>query len=260
MRIVSPWCRFGCPVFIELVVFALMKAGGVGGLIDPGMEPKYLVNCLSEINPMALSGFRKPQANPHVVTTSVSPRHCAKRDGRTEMVFLGRGRTLDLDHRNGASRIDALQTVTERRTEAAVISPLRQHRNLPKESPTRTATFHAQIDNIADRYEFVALTRPGVFPFVRFVRCGDGRDYDHPDMDPTRPARRRSAETDLPRCPAMGGSIKPFGSPALWRTVTRWVRAKRGRSPVPGRCAPGAVRRRPRGPPRRWPVSASLRS
>ncbi len=47
--------------FIELV-FALMKAGVVTVLIDPGMGRKHLVRCLSEAEPDGFVGIPKAQA------------------------------------------------------------------------------------------------------------------------------------------------------------------------------------------------------
>ena len=47
--------------FIELV-FALLKAGVVVVLIDPGMGRKHLVKCLSEAKPDGFLGIPKAQA------------------------------------------------------------------------------------------------------------------------------------------------------------------------------------------------------
>jgi len=224
MRLVS-LVPFGAQ-FIELV-FALMKAGVSVVLIDPGMERKYLVNCLSEINPDGFVGIPKAQAI-RTLLRHRFPSACWN-------VTVGRrwfwgGRTLDQIIEMGQAESTPLPTVTSD-DEAAVIFTTGST-GPPKGVAYTHGTFHAQIDNIADRYEIRRGSRDlACFPLFGLFDAVMGVTTIIPDMDPTRPA-----DVDPRKLIAAARQWEvdqAFGSPALWRTVTRWCEANAVGRPFP---------------------------
>lgn len=224
MRLVS-LVPFGAQ-FIELV-FALMKAGVSVVLIDPGMDRKHLVNCLQEINPDGFVGIPKAQA----IRTLLRHRFPAARWNVTvgRRYFWG-GKTLSQILNMGQSDVTSLPNV-HGDDEAAVIFTTGST-GPPKGVPYTHGTFHAQIDRIASRYNIQRGSRDlACFPLFGLFDAVMGVTAIIPDMDPTRPAD--VDPTKLIAAARQWEVDQAFGSPALWKTVTRWCEQNAVGRPFP---------------------------
>ncbi|MCM2373533.1 fatty acid CoA ligase family protein [Rhodopirellula sp. ICT_H3.1] len=224
MRLIS-LVPFGAQ-FIELV-FALMKAGVTVVLIDPGMDRKHLVNCLQEINPDGFVGIPKAQA----IRTVLRRRFPSARWNVTvgRRWFWG-GKTLSQIIEMGRSGDVSLPKLGAE-SEAAVIFTTGST-GPPKGVAYTHGTFHAQIDRIAQRYQIQRGSRDlACFPLFGLFDAVMGVTTIIPDMDPTRPA-----DVDPRKLIAAARQWEvdqAFGSPALWRTVTRWCEANAIGRPFP---------------------------
>ena len=156
------WCRSG--QFIELV-FALLKAGVVGVLIDPGMGRKHLIRCLSEAEPDGFVGIPKAQAiRTSAATVSQSE---VERDGRPAMV-LGRknaGSDSRADERRKPIELPQRRAVaTRRRSSSPPAAPVR-----PKGCCTRTGPFTPKSTGFASGTTFTAAL--ATWPAFRCLVC-----------------------------------------------------------------------------------------
>ncbi len=224
MRLIS-LVPFGAQ-FIELV-FALMKAGVTVVLIDPGMDRKHLVNCLQEINPDGFVGIPKAQA----IRTLLRHRFPSARWNVTvgRRWFWG-GKTLQQIIEMGDDPSTTLPVITSE-YEAAVIFTTGST-GPPKGVCYTHGTFHAQIDRIASRYNIQSGSRDlACFPLFGLFDAVMGVTTIIPDMDPTRPAD--VDPTKLIAAARQWEVDQAFGSPALWRTVTKWCEANAVGRPFP---------------------------
>ncbi|TWT86028.1 fatty acid CoA ligase family protein [Neorhodopirellula pilleata] len=225
MRLVS-LVPFGAQ-FIELV-FSLMKAGATVVLIDPGMDKKHLVNCIAELRPDGFVGIPKAQAIRTVL------RH--RFPHATWNVTVGRrwfwgGKTLaqiiELGNANAEMTLPSVQTDDE----AAVIFTTGST-GPPKGVAYTHGTFHAQIDRIQTRYDIQRGSRDlACFPLFGLFDAVMGVTTIIPDMDPTRPADVDPRK--LIQAARQWEVDQAFGSPALWKTVTRWCEANAIGRPFP---------------------------
>lgn len=222
--------------FIELV-FALLKAGVIVVLIDPGIGRKHLVQCLSDARPDGFVGIPKAQA----IRTLLRHRFPAA----SWNVTLGRryfwgGKTLDQiiqlgrDAKfNGNSDLrKTLELPIINRPDPAAIIFTTGSTGPPKGVLYSHGTFHAQIDRIRERYDIHRGSRDlACFPLFGLFDAVMGVTTIIPDMDPTRPADvdpRRLIEA------AEQWEIdQAFGSPALWNTVVRWCNEHGVQRPFP---------------------------
>lgn len=225
MRIVS-LVPFGAQ-FIELV-FALMKAGVVVVLIDPGMDRRHLVACLSEVEPDGFLGIPKAQA----IRTLLRSRFPQARWNVTvgRRWFWG-GRTLDQILTLGDQGSPPSLPIVQESDDAAVIFTTGST-GPPKGVAYTHQTFHAQIDRIQSRYDIRRGSRDlACFPLFGLFDAVMGVTTIIPDMDPTRPAEVDPRK--LIRAARQWEVDQAFGSPALWRTVTRWCEVNAVGRPFP---------------------------
>ncbi|QDV27864.1 fatty acid CoA ligase family protein [Aureliella helgolandensis] len=219
MRIVM-LVKFGAD-FISLV-FALLKAGAVVILIDPGMGRKNLVRCLEASKPDGFVAIpaaqlirmvlrrRFPHARKNV---TVGPRYG----------FLPKPTLASLAGTPSALYIPPPITLD---SEAAIIFTTGST-GPPKGVLYTHRTFNSQVDQLVEHYGI----KPGgcdlsAFPLFGLFNAVMGTTTVIPDMDPTRPA-----DVDPPRLLDAMDQWKvnqAFGSPVLWTTVGRWA-TERGR-------------------------------
>ncbi|MCG8649922.1 MAG: AMP-binding protein, partial [Pirellulales bacterium] len=212
--------------FIELV-FALLKAGVVAVLIDPGMGRKHLVRCLSEAQPDGFVGIGKAQA----IRTFLR----GKFPHAKWNVTLGRrwfwgGRTvaaLEASGRDGQVEFPVIQ-----QADSAAIIFTTGSTGPPKGVLYTHGIFHAQIDRIRERYDIHRGSRDlACFPLFGLFDAVMGVTTIIPDMDPTRPADVDPAR--LIEAVAQWEIDQAFGSPALWNTVVRWCQQRNLQRPFP---------------------------
>ena len=214
--------------FIELV-FALMKAGVVTVLVDPGMGRKHLVRCLSESKPDGFMGIPKAQAIRSVLRRRFPTAQWNVTVGRKW--FWG-GKTLNQIAQLGAEMRDEIDFPQMSRSDDAAIIFTTGSTGPPKGVLYTHGTFHAQIDRIRERYDIHRGSRDlACFPLFGLFDAVMGVTTIIPDMDPTRPA-----DVDPQRLVEAARQWEvdqAFGSPALWNTVVRWADANRIERPFP---------------------------
>lgn len=219
MRIVL-LVRFGTD-FIALV-FALLKAGAVVVLVDPGMGRKNLINCLEQSEP---DGFVAIPAA-HLVRMALSSRFPKAKLNVTVGNRFGFLPKPTLEQLSGTSANRYRPPELSLDSPAAVIFTTGST-GPPKGVQYTHRTFNSQIDQLVEHYQI----QPGGkdlsgFPLFGLFNAVMGTTTVIPDMDPTRPA-----DVDPPR---LLDAIdqwqinQAFGSPALWTTVGRYAH-KHGR-------------------------------
>ncbi len=207
--------KFGVD-FISLV-FALLKAGAVVVLIDPGMGRKNLVRCLEETNP---DGF---VAIPSAQLVRMALRHR----------FPNARLNVTVGHRFGFLPKPTLEQLAG--TPSAIYEPppmtldseaaiifTTGSTGPPKGVLYTHRTFNSQVDQLVSHYSIAPGGKDlSGFPLFGLFNAVMGTTTVIPDMDPTRPA-----DVDPPR---LLDAIdqweinQAFGSPALWTKVGRFA-------------------------------------
>lgn len=225
MRLVS-LVPFGAQ-FIELV-FAMMKAGVTVVLIDPGMDRRHLVNCIAEIKPDGFIGIPKAQA----IRTILRHRFPqAKWNVTVGRRWFWGGKTLAQIIELGAANGEQKLPIAATDDEAAVIFTTGST-GPPKGVAYTHGTFHAQIDRIQQRYDIQRGSRDlACFPLFGLFDAVMGVTTIIPDMDPTRPSDVDPRK--LIQAARQWEVDQAFGSPALWKTVTRWCEQNAVGRPFP---------------------------
>lgn len=213
--------------FIELT-FALLKAGVVPVLVDPGMGRQHLVQCLSESAPDGFLGIPKAQAIRTVLRSKFPAAKWNVTVGRR--LFWG-GKTLAAIEASGRQHAEIAFPTVKISDGAAVIFTTGST-GPPKGVLYTHGTFHAQIKRIQQRYGIHRGSRDlACFPLFGLFDAVMGVTTVIPDMDPTRPA-----DVDPAKLIAAADHWEidqAFGSPALWNTVVRWCDANGRAKPFP---------------------------
>ncbi|MBI85534.1 MAG: peptide synthase [Planctomycetaceae bacterium] len=203
--------------FIALT-FAMLKAGAVIVLIDPGMGRKNLIGCLQAVEP---EGFVTIPLV-HAVRTLLGRRFPRARYN----VTLGRrwfwnGVTLDqlraLGKQRGAGCLDGWEAASD---DPAAIIFTTGSTGPPKGVLYRHGNFSQQVDELRDFYQIQPgeIDLPG-FPLFALFNCAMGVTTVIPDMDPTRPAQVNPRH--IVEAIQDWQVTQAFGSPALWNVVAR---------------------------------------
>lgn len=200
--------------FIALV-FALLRAGIVAILVDPGMGRRNVLSCLAEAEPEGFIAIplahavrlimqRKFPKTKHLVT--VGKRYCWG------------GTTLEEIRSRGASA-EKVEPRTTADDPAAIIFTTGST-GPPKGTLNQHRIFDRQVAEIQQQYDIQPgeTDLPG-FPLFGLFNAAMGVTTVIPLMDPTRPAKADprlilEALTDW-KC------TQAFGSPALWNVVGR---------------------------------------
>lgn len=214
--------------FIELV-FALLKAGVVVVLIDPGMGKQHLVRCLSESKPDGFIGIPKAQA---IRTLLRSQFPTAKWNVTVGRRWFWGGKTLSQILQMGAKTGDSIDVAHRDMDDPAAVIFTTGSTGPPKGVLYTHGTFHSQIDRIRERYDIHRGSKDlACFPLFGLFDAVMGVTTIIPDMDPTRPAEVNPQR--LIEAVNQWEIDQAFGSPALWNRVVRWAEAEGVERPFP---------------------------
>lgn len=202
--------------FITLV-FALLKAGAVMVLIDPGMGRKHLLKCLADAEPEGFVAVPKVQAVRSLFRSRFPKARwnvtVGKRlfwDGVNVDELRERGRS-----REGSARFScSLQAEDD---DAAIIFTTGST-GPPKGVLYAHGNFDRQVAEIRDGFEI----RPGeinlaCFPLFGLFNAAMGVTTVIPDMDASRPARVNPA--NIVSAVNDWQATQSFASPAVWNRV-----------------------------------------
>jgi olefin beta-lactone synthetase len=209
-----------------VLAFALLKAGAVPVLVDPGIGLRHLSTCLNEVAPQAFVGVPKAHVARRAFGWCPSARTLVTVGPRTP----GGGKTLREVERRGA-RLLPYERPARPAEATAAIAFTSGSTGVPKGVEYCHEHFLAQVDMIRELYD-VAPGEVSVSTFPPFALFGPalGLTTVVPRMDPTRPAQvdpRRIVEA----VDGFGATLM-FGSPALLDTVGRWGQVTGARLPT----------------------------
>ncbi len=199
------------------LTFALLKAGAVPVMVDPGVGLGSLKTCLAEAEPGAFIGNSLAHAARVVLGWGRSTIKTRITVGRR--LFWG-GLTLEQVKRSGRGLAPRPIPEAGERDVAAIVFTSGST-GIPKGVVYDHGNFAAQVEMIRELYDI----KPGeidlpTFPLFALFDPALGMTTIVPDMDPTRPAQvdpRKIIEAieDF-------GVTNMFGSPALLDTVGRY--------------------------------------
>jgi acyl-CoA synthetase (AMP-forming)/AMP-acid ligase II len=209
------------PVGIEFVslVFALLRSGAVGVLIDPGMGSKNLLDCLAAVEPDGFVAISRAQA----VRTLLRRRFPKARYNITlGRRWFWRGRTLDGLRRLGERAAAALpETIAD---DPAAIIFTSGSTGPAKGVLYRHETFATQA---AEIQRFYGIEPGGVdlacFALFGLFNVAMGTTTVFPDIDFSRPSSAEPAK--LLQAANDWQVTQAFASPAVWDRLSRHCEA-----------------------------------
>ncbi|WP_166827109.1 fatty acid CoA ligase family protein [Thalassoroseus pseudoceratinae] len=201
--------------FIALT-FALFKAGAVIVLIDPGMGPRNVFRCLTDVTPKGFVAIRAVQVI-RALRRKLFPE--AKLNVTVGGKLPWGGPTYE--SLLAADTANITLPTTEPNDPAAIIftsgstgpakGVLYAHR-----------MFDAQVDLLREFYDIQPgeIDLPG-FPLFALFNSAMGVTTVVPDMDPTRPANVNPKK--IIAAIQSQGVTQAFGSPAMWNRIGRYL-------------------------------------
>ncbi len=200
------------------LTFALLKAGAVIVLIDPGMGARTLGICLGEATPTAFIGVPKA----HLARVVLGWGRHTVRTCVTVGTRLGwGGYTLDQVRRAGASVPGRFRIADTRAGETCAILFTSGSTGIAKGVVYAHDHFLAQVESLRSMYGI----EPGevdlpTFPLFGLLGSALGMTSIIPEMNPTRPANVDPVQ--IIEAVRHFGVTNLFGSPALIRRVGRY--------------------------------------
>lgn len=208
MLMVRPSMAFFC------LSFALFQLGAVVVFIDPGMGYKNVLRCIGSVRPDILIGIPQAIAFSRIFRSpfgTVRKRLCLGHS------LLGIGAT-QLEPLHGAVSVTNFQAEAD---DLAAIIFTTGSTGPPKGVAYTHGIFHAQLRLIRDFYGIGPgdIDQPG-FPLFGLFAAALGARVIIPDMDPSRPAQVNPAR--FVQSLVKHQVSYSFGSPAIWKVVSRY--------------------------------------
>ncbi len=210
--------------FISLV-FALLKAGAVTVLVDPGMGRKNLVRSLAEAEPEGFIAIPLVQAIRAVLRSTFPLARFNVTVGHR--LFWG-GLTLDELRRRGTDKPYCRDTSGD---DPAAIIFTTGSTGPPKGVLYRHENFDCQVTQLQEFYRI----QPGeidiaAFPLFALFNAALGVTAVIPDMDPSRPAK--VDPRNIVEAVHDWQATQAFGSPAVWNVVGSYCQEHNIRLPT----------------------------
>jgi acyl-CoA synthetase (AMP-forming)/AMP-acid ligase II len=202
-------------VDLVALTFALLKAGAVPVLIDPGMGKRNLLACVERMRPRVFIGIPLAHALRRLSPRSFRTVELCVTVG---LRWMWRGTTLAelLRTRDDASFLEP----TSREQDAAIL--FTSGSTGPAKGVTYThGNFLAQVQALEQLYAFGEdEVDMACFPLFALFSPGLRLTCVFPELDPSRPAACEPAR--IVECIQRAGATSTFGSPAIWRRVVPW--------------------------------------
>jgi acyl-coenzyme A synthetase/AMP-(fatty) acid ligase len=214
---VKPSAEFIC------LTFALFRLGAVVVLIDPGMGYRNALKCITRVKPAGFIGIPKAHLFKIIFPgtfRSVRINICVGFSGG----LFGRGLDADCRRKEGEETSEKFEAASVLPDDPAAVLFTSGSTGPPKGVCYNHSVFQAQLKLIRDYYSITAddIDQPA-FPLFGLFSVGLGACAVIPDMDPSRPARVDPAR--FVRSIRDHGVTYSFGSPAIWRVVSRYCAA-----------------------------------
>lgn len=199
-------------------VFALLKSGATMILIDPGMGLKNMLRCLQDAEPEGFVAIPEVQALQRLLWWRFPKVRHLLTVGRRW--FWG-GLTLEGLRKKPFHGL-FMEDVTE--DDQAAIIFTTGSTGPPKGVLYQHRTFNTQVREISRQYNIRAgqVDLPG-FPMFGLFNCAMGSTAVIPDMDASHPAA--VDPRNIVEATEDWGVSQSFGSPTIWKVVSRWCLA-----------------------------------
>ncbi len=200
--------------FVALT-FALFRLGAIIILIDPGMGWRNLLRCIKSVEPEALVGIRRA-----ICFSRLFPRTFAAL--RLRITVSGRvPGSHSLESADEHAKAAAPPVFAAKADDLAAIIFTTGSTGPPKGVHYTHGIFHTQLQLIHEYFGIGAsdTDQPGFTLFGLFSTALGARAV-LPDMDPTRPAQVNPKKFTAS---ILAEQVNySFGSPAIWRVVSRY--------------------------------------